>query len=55
MVSSEKGAALQRAKLHLVITKAIEHMVVDHPSGLHECVADGRPDKLEPTPDQVFT
>ena len=30
-------------------------MVVDHPSGLHECVADGWPDKLEPAPDQVFT
>jgi hypothetical protein len=36
------------------LTKAIDNVIVDHPGGLHVCVADRRADKLESALLQVF-
>src|SRR5210317_944324 len=39
---------------NLPVSKAVGGMIVDHADGLHESVADGRPDEIESTLLQVF-
>jgi len=38
----------------LLVSKTVGRMIVDHADGLHEGVADGRPDKIEAAFFQVF-
>ena len=43
-----------RIRYKLLVSKTVGRMIVDHADGLHEGVADGRPDKIEAEFFQVF-
>src|SRR5258708_4378968 len=44
----------KQSPANLLVTKTPHDMVVHHPSGLHECIANGRSHKAEPPPLQIL-
>ncbi len=41
--------------LQHLMSKTADNMVIDHPCGLHESIANGRSNKIEPALPEVFT
>lgn len=46
--------AQARCSDQLFVSKALDNMIVHHPHGLHESVANGRAHKCEPSADKIF-